>query len=347
MIRRLLTIDNTGTCPYTNLALEEYLLDTVADGTQILYLWQNSNTIVVGRNQDVFRECDMEQAEKDGVRIARRLSGGGAVFHDMGNLNFTFICRREDRDIAVNTGIILRALKELGVDAERSGRNDILVQGAKVSGNAFYENGDRCYHHGTLLIDVDRERMARYLSVSKEKLQLKGVSSVKSRVINLRDVNADISVTGMKASLTEAFAKAYGIRPETMTAADIPQQETERRAARFASREWIFGSRIFCNKSMRRRFAWGDIELLLRVEDGVVRDAHVFSDAMEQESILRLAEALKGRSCDAEGVRAALGEAFAADGALTREAAADRTEDIMKLVEEETKVQEATDGRQI
>ena len=179
MTERLWIVETPETYHYRNLALEEYLLMSVPEKTQILYLWQNRNTIVVGRNQDVFRECDMEQVEEGGVRIARRLSGGGAVFHDMGNLNFTFLCRKEDRDIGRNTDIVLSALKKLGIIAERSGRNDILAGGAKISGNAFFETGGFCYHHGTLLVDTDKDLIARYLSVSKEKLRLKGVDSVK------------------------------------------------------------------------------------------------------------------------------------------------------------------------
>ena len=341
MIERLQIVTTEETSPYINLALEEYLLTNVEENTCVLYLWQNSNTVVVGRNQDVFRECSVEQAEKDGVRIARRLSGGGAVFHDMGNLNFTFLCRKIDRDIAGNTDIILDALKRLGIDAERSGRNDILACGAKVSGNAFYETGGCCYHHGTLLIDADKGLIERYLSVSKDKLALKGVASVRSRVTNLKDIKSDVSVDSVKDSLIKSFSARYGLDPEIRKGEDIPEKELREGIRRFRSRRWIFGEKIFCNRRMSRRFRWGEIELLLNVEDGVIRQAHVFSDAMDQEHILRIAEALNGSGYDEDSVMQALRRAVG--GSAAQREASDVNEDIMLMVREYMKEQERSD----
>ena len=153
--------------PFFNLAVEEYLLQNTDEGCCTLYLWQNQNTVVIGRNQNAFKECRTTLLEDEGGKLARRLSGGGAVFHDLGNLNFTFLVPTADYDLDKQLKVIELACEKLGVKVERSGRNDILADGRKFSGNAFYKNGPRAYHHGTLMVDVDREKMGRYLNPSK------------------------------------------------------------------------------------------------------------------------------------------------------------------------------------
>ena len=184
MIYKYLISDSTD--PYHNLALEQLLFDHCEHDSVILYLWQNNNTIVIGKNQEPYNECRVDEFLRDNGRIARRRSGGGAVFHDLGNLNFTFLVPTADYDLDKQLKVIELACEKLGVKVERSGRNDILADGRKFSGNAFYKNGPRAYHHGTLMVDVDREKMGRYLNPSKAKLSSKGVDSVRSRVVNLK-----------------------------------------------------------------------------------------------------------------------------------------------------------------
>ena len=196
--------------PYRNLAVERYLLEHTPAGSVTLYLWQNKNTVVIGRNQNPWAECNMTQLRRDGGHLVRRLSGGGAVYHDSGNLNFTFLTDARTYNLARQLEVIIGALKSLGINAEKSGRNDILVDGRKVSGNAFYTSGGKKYHHGTLLIDVKTDEMAKYLTVSPLKLQAKGVSSVKSRVLNLKEVCPSLTVPVLQNALVRSFAEIYG-----------------------------------------------------------------------------------------------------------------------------------------
>ena len=178
MIDRIKILRGKSQDPYYNLAVEQVLLESVREGECILYLWRNSNTVVIGKNQNAWKECRSSLLYEEGGKLARRLSGGGAVFHDLGNLNFTFLVRQQDYDQDRQLSVIEDAVRSLGVDALRSGRNDILAEGKKFSGNAFYKNGVQAYHHGTLLVDVDMEKLSRYPSPSKAKLAATGVDSV-------------------------------------------------------------------------------------------------------------------------------------------------------------------------
>ena len=232
MIRRLTLALGPGSYPYPNFGMEEYLLYHVEEEECILYLWQNEKTVVIGRNQNAWKECRREELEAAGGHLVRRLSGGGAVFHDLGNLNFTFITRKDNYDVTKQTEVILRAVKKLGVNAERTGRNDITVDGRKFSGNAYYETGDFCYHHGTILLSVDKEEMARYLNVSREKLRSKSVDSVKSRVANLIEFVPDLTVRRMRDSLEESFGEVYGLPADPFPPERLCEDEIRERTER-------------------------------------------------------------------------------------------------------------------
>ena len=182
---KIIRTDNTD--PYVNLATEEFLTMNAEEGVVTLFLWQNAHTVVIGRNQNPWRECDVEAIKRDGVYLARRMSGGGAVYHDLGNLNFTFIARDGLYDVSRQTGVILRACRLLGIDAEKTGRNDLTVDGRKFSGHAYYSSHSYNYHHGTIMMDVRGDDLTRYLNVPESKLKSKGVASVRSRVTNLRE----------------------------------------------------------------------------------------------------------------------------------------------------------------
>lgn len=211
-MRNIKIVYSTSNDPWFNLSVEEYLLSCVQKDEVILYLWQNQNTIVIGKNQNPWKECSCDEFERNGGKLARRLSGGGAVFHDLGNLNFTFIMDKNLYDLNKQLSIILNSCKNLGINAEFTGRNDITVNGRKFSGNAFYFAKDSAYHHGTILIDTNFEKLTKYLQVSKEKIDSKGIKSVKSRVVNLKSIKKDLTVEKMMKELKQNFIKVYGTR---------------------------------------------------------------------------------------------------------------------------------------
>ena len=278
--------------PYHNLAIEEYLTTHVHDGELILYLWQNSHTVVIGRNQNAWKECRVSELEQDGGHVVRRLSGGGAVYHDMGNLNFTFCVKKADYDVQKQLRVILEAVKELGANAEKTGRNDITIDGRKFSGNAFYQTGDCCYHHGTLLLNVDTSVMTKYLNVDKAKLQAKGVDSVKSRVANLIEYIPGITVDKTAAALVKAAEKVYSCPAQFISSADLNTAEISELEQKFSDWNWIFGRKIPFTHQLKRRFSWGDIEIHLAVYAGMIKQINIYSDMMEQDVILSLKQYL-------------------------------------------------------
>ena len=282
------------TNPHRNLAVEQYLLENVQQETCILYLWQNRRTVVIGRNQNALRECRTTQLEADGGFLARRLSGGGAVFHDLGNLNFTFLVNKEDYDLQRQLSVIVEACRAMGIPAECSGRNDVLSEGRKFSGNAFYEHRGKSYHHGTLLVDVDMENMSRYLCPSAAKLQAKGVQSVRSRVVNLKELKPDLTIAEMARRMEEAFCKVYGLEAEHLDESGFDLGYIDALAERNGSWEWLHGQNLPCSMAFGERFAWGEIDLQILAAEGLVRQAAVYTDAMDWQLAPELEKALAG-----------------------------------------------------
>lgn len=294
MINTLKVFQYPGTDPYMNLAMEQHLLERVEKGTCVLYLWQNEHTVVIGRNQNAWKECRTSLLEGDGGHLARRLSGGGAVFHDLGNLNFTFLMHEEDYDLDRQLCVVEEACRSLGLQVERSGRNDVLANGRKFSGNAFYHSAGKAYHHGTLLIHTDGEKLSRYLSPSKAKLQAKGVDSVRARVVNLRELVPGLTCHRMGEEMTAAFGRVYGLEPTVVSPDGLDWDYIQSLRARNASRDWLYGPRLPLSFECEERFDWGGVQLQLEVESGKVVQAMVYSDAMDWQLAPALERALTG-----------------------------------------------------
>ena len=280
--------------PTYNLALEEFLTKNVVEDDIILYLWQNERTVVIGKNQNYWSEVNAPAAEADCVTVVRRLSGGGAVFHDLGNLNFTFILRKENYDVQRQLSVIIDALGNLGIKAEKTGRNDIEADGRKFSGNAFFKSSAGWYHHGTLMVDVDKEKLGKYLNVSTAKLQSKGVKSVKARVVNLKELREDITIEMLCEELYKAFGRIYGCDPIEIGPEEIDWAEVENLQERYSSWEWTKGRKIPFTVQIEKRFAWGNIDLQMNVDGGIIKDAICYSDAMNENIGEEIARKLIG-----------------------------------------------------
>lgn len=302
MPERFATLVSTCRDPYRNIALEKRLMDAALPGVTTLYLWRNDHTIVVGRNQNPWAECAVTPFLQSGGRIARRLSGGGAVYHDGGNLNFTFINEKRAQDIARQTGVVLRALTELGIDARATGRNDLTTpEGFKFSGHAFYESAGLACHHGTLMVDTNLTNMAAYLTVPKDKLKARGVSSVRSRVRNLSALKPGLTVARVRDALLAAFAREYG-DAEPLDARAFDDDALRALAARFASDAWVYGETKPFTFEASGRFPWGGVTLAVAVAKGAIADAAVYSDAMEADLIAALPALLAGCPLNREAV---------------------------------------------
>jgi lipoyltransferase and lipoate-protein ligase len=197
-------ICSEDTSPYYNLALERSLFDFVDEDTVILYLWQNSHTIVIGKNQNAYAECKVDEFIGVGGTLARRPSGGGAVYHDLGNLNFSIICKESIAKEHTYQRIVKETLSYFGIVSEFNGRNDLTVDDKKFSGNAFYVKDDVLCQHGTILINSDFKELSKYLTPDISKLERNHVKSVESRVVNLSEISDKITVESMKEAMIKA-----------------------------------------------------------------------------------------------------------------------------------------------
>jgi lipoate-protein ligase A len=268
--------------PWHNLSLEEYLMSTVKDDEIILYLWQNEHTVVIGKNQNAWKECAWQQLEADNGKLARRLSGGGAVYHDLGNLNFTFIMNKEHYNLNKQHTVIINALKSFGVVAEFSGRNDMLIDGKKFSGHAYYFNKDKSYHHGTLMVNSDLQKLGYYLKPSEKKIKSKGVDSVRSRVTNITDVNPNVTIDKLKQAMDESFINLYDgeISHETY---DENIELIGELYEKYSSWEWRFGQSPVFDISYTEKFTWGEVEFQFTQKNGEIIDSKIYTDAMDTE----------------------------------------------------------------
>jgi lipoate-protein ligase A len=261
----------------------------------LLFLWQNENTIVIGRNQNPYKECDIKKLKEDNVHLVRRLSGGGAVYHDMGNLNFTFIAADENYDVEHNMKLILAGIAKFGIQGCFNGRNDLLVQERKFSGNAFISDKGMNCHHGTLLVDVDFNKLSRYLTVSPLKLESKGIESISSRVINLKEISSQITIESLKDALIMSFNEFYKTEAQIIILNEKAIDVTKY-IMKYNSWEWNYSESPDFSIVVEDKFDWGIFEIHLELSDGKIKDCKIFTDAIILEDFKSLERALLNES---------------------------------------------------
>ena len=315
-------IETGSTDPCFNLAFEEHVLHSRREG-EWLMLWQNAPSVIIGLNQNAAEEIDSAYAEAHGIAVVRRMTGGGAVYHDLGNLNYSFfsdVGNAETLSIRRFTEPVCRALAALGVRAETSGRNDILVDGRKVSGVAQRIDRERILHHGTLLFDSDMEVLARVLRADPEKYRSRSAKSVRSRVANLRAFLPEgTTLQSFRERLLRELARDGLVR-------ETPEEEelrTIRRCAekKYRSWDWTYGRGPDYDYRERRRFPGGSLEVRYRGHDARIRDLVFYGDFMAADDNRELAQALEGVRADRRSVGAVLDrfDLRALFGTITRE----------------------------
>jgi len=282
------------------LALDEYFLDHLSSEDNLLFFYINKNAVIIGKNQNPWKECNLSAMEQDDVQLVRRITGGGAVYHDMGNLNFSFIMGKDRYDVHRQLGVILNAVRSFGISCEFSGRNDLLAEGKKFSGNAFCARGELRQHHGTLLLSSDLGRLQNYLNPDPKKLKAKGVASVRSRVGNL-----NVAPDDMLSAIHTAFEASYGsVQDLTLTEKDlakaVPYYEKQ------SSWDWRMGKTPAFDLELSERFPWGGVQLLLTLKDGLVQQAQVYSDALDTELPQIIEHRLTGCRCSSQTLYDAL-----------------------------------------
>ena len=285
--------------PFLNRAVEQYLTDNQKEGIVTMYLWKNQQTVVIGYNQNPYSECNVKLLLDEGGHLMRRGTGGGAVYHDLGNINFSFIADKKLYDVKKQLSVIQNALLFHGLQTEISGRNDLTCQGRKFSGNAFSKGVRNHLHHGTLLIKTDGMKMQRYLIVDKAKLLKNGVKSVSSRVVNLGELVPGLTSENIKQPLIEAFEKTYEKKASTLDFDEIVQlPEVQAIKKRISSHEFLFGRWEQFKTTKKARFPWGGVEIALEVDEAlaIITDAQIASDCLDTEIIGETERMLKGAS---------------------------------------------------
>lgn len=301
----MIYIENESLNPYFNLACDEYCLTQLDLNEDIVMLWRDDNAIIVGKNQNTFEEINAEYVKQQNIKVCRRVTGGGAVYHDLGNLCFTFILNIEkldQMDMRFFALPVVKALEKMGVTAEISGRNDITIDGRKFSGTAQRVYKNRLLYHGTLLFDSNMEVLSKGLNVKPNKIESKGHKSVRSRVTNIKEyIKEDIDILQFKSILKEKLFEGQEYKEYVLTNQDIEnikKMETEK----FATWDWNYGQSPESNFKNAVRFDGGEVDLRLMIKDGFIENAKFYGDFLAVEYLDDLEDALKGQKYDIDTV---------------------------------------------
>lgn len=289
-----------GNDPYENLAIEDFFTEYVSKHVEephaIIYFWQNEDSVIFGRNQNAANECNLSLLQRWNVHPVRRKTGGGAVFHDIKNLNFSFITSKSLYDKEKSMCIVSHALSQLGIPAQVNGRNDIVLGDAKISGNAYSSNETMTLHHGTLLLSVDIDKLERLLTVDQSKLASKGIHSVRSRVQNLQEQYPSLQIEDYKNAIQQQFCKCYDISQLQPFAFESKHRiSIQEKAKQYASLEWIFGHDLSGLTSETKRFSWGSCTITHFGQDDADGYIDIYSDTLYSEEFEHIRRFIRSR----------------------------------------------------
>jgi len=295
----MLFIDNKGiTDPHINLAIEEYALKNLDINETYLLFYINEPSIIIGKNQNTIEEINTEYVESNGIHVVRRLSGGGAVYHDLGNLNFSFITKDDGNsfhNFRKFTEPVVAALKKLGVNAQLSGRNDLEVEGRKISGNAQFSTKGRMFSHGTLMLNSEIENVVSALKVKKDKIESKGIKSVRSRVANISEfLTEKLEISEFRSLLLKNIFEGQEDIPEYVLTVDDWDKINQLSKERYQNWEWNYGKSPKFNLQHSHRFPVGSIDVRLEVNRGIVDNCKIYGDFFGVGEVNEIEEKLKG-----------------------------------------------------
>lgn len=309
----MLFIDNKGiTDPQINLAIEEYALKNLDINETYLLFYINEPSIIIGKNQNTIEEINTEYVEGNGIKVVRRLSGGGAVYHDLGNLNFSFITK-DDGESFHNfrkfTEPVVAALKKLGVNAELSGRNDLEVGGRKISGNAQFSTKGRMFSHGTLMLNSEIENVVSALKVKKDKIESKGIKSVRSRVANISEfLTEKVEIDEFRSLLLKNIFEGQDEIPEYVLMDEDWEKIYQLSKERYQNWEWNYGKSPKFNLQHSHRFPVGSIDVRLEVNKGVIENCKIYGDFFGVGEVGEIEEKLTGTRYGKNEIDKALAE---------------------------------------
>lgn len=301
-------IKNDSLNPYFNLALEEYCLKNLKSNEDYVILWRDEPSVIVGKNQNAIEEINSDFINHNKINVVRRITGGGAVYHDEGNLNFTFVTTVDKLaaiDFKKYTIPIINALGKFGVEAELSGRNDITIQDKKISGNAQYIHKGRLLHHGTLLFNSELDILGKALNVKKDKIQSKGIKSVRSRVTNINEyLTSEISIDEFKNLILKYLFEFQGTSPEEYCLSNEDMNNINNLIKdKYSTWEWNYGKSPSFNFKNRRRFTGGSIEVFLDIKKGIVNECKIYGDFLAVYNIQDIEQKIKGSRYVKEDVK--------------------------------------------
>ena len=299
---------NTHTNPYYNMAFDEFCLESLNIDEPVFFLWQNRPSVIIGLNQEVNTEVNLDYLQKNDIALVRRVSGGGAVYHDFGNMNYTIVGRSEDleRDYPEYAGMMMKALQKLGIPATLSGRNDILVDGKKVSGFAKRVSKDRLMVHGTLMYNVDLDTLTEALNPPSTKLESKGIASVRSRVANLCELLPDITDIQMLIQRLEAIlSENYQDKEYVLSEAELAQIQ-KIADEKFATWEWIYGRSPKATLVHSARLACGTVEIHLTLTENRITSCRFGGDFLGNLPTSEVEAALTGIPYEMNTIRECL-----------------------------------------